>query len=49
MLAVLQACSVTALAGAASATLSAMASTLDCIEDVLYRLGCHGRVRLATG
>jgi hypothetical protein len=49
MLAVLQACSVTALAGAASATLSAMASTLDCIEGVLYRLGCHGRVRLAAG
>ena len=49
MLEVLQACSVTALAGAVSATLSTMASTLHCIEDVLYRLGCHGRVRLAIG
>jgi len=49
MRAVLQARSVTALAGAASATLSTMASTLDCIKDGLDRLECHGRVRLATG
>ena len=48
MLEVLQACSVTALAGAVSATLSTMASTLDCIKDELYRLGWNGRVRLAT-
>jgi len=40
---------VTALAGAASATLSTTASTLDCIEDVLCRLGWNGRVRLAIG
>ena len=48
MLAVLQACSVTALAGATSATLSTMASTLGCIEDGLYRLECNRRVRLAA-
>jgi len=49
MLAVVLACSVTALAGAANATLSTMASTLDCMEDVLYRLECYGRVRLTSG
>ena len=45
----LQACSVAALAGAANATLSTMASTLNCSEDGLYRLGWQGRVRLAMG
>ena len=44
----LQVCSVAALAGAASATLSTTASTLDCIEDGLYRLEWNRRVRLVT-
>ena len=48
MLALLQACSVTALAGATSATLSTMASTLDCIEDGLYRSEWNRRMRLAA-
>jgi len=32
----------------AHATLSTMASTLDCSEDGLYRPEWYGRVRLAT-